>query len=193
MRSPTRWLATLATSGIVAGGAVALTHSTPDRGTTVDASAQTAALRTPTTTTETGSLTAANLNVQLLLNEANQLQTAITTARNTLARSLSSTDSTFTAAATTTSVPTTTGSSGPSNASLQTQSQQLSAEEAAVSAQRQQLANEAAQLGTESQQLSSEQTQLQQEAAALAAAEAQQAATTTTTSGRGTKNGSNGD
>lgn len=192
MRSPTRWLAILATCGVIGGGAVALTHTTPDQAAAADNAAPIHSL-TNLTTTATGSLTAANLNVQLLLNEANQLQTAITSARSTLARSLSSTNPAVTTSTTTPVLPTA-GSSGPSSASLQAQSQQLNAGEAAVAAQRQQLANEASQLGAESQQLSAEQTQLQQEAAALAAAASQQPApTTTTTSGKGSKNGSKGD
>jgi len=191
MGTPMRWLAALATGGAVAGGAAALTQTPTADAKTVSSSA-TVAASPPKTPEEAPGTT---LDVGPLLDEANQLQSAIAAARSSLAHMVGATHIVDVpiGPATTAGPPTTTASA---EASLLAQRQQLAADEAAVAAERQQLATEAQQLTGQAQQISAEQAQLQKEAAALAAAQAQQAATpppTHTTTGATTGSGSHDD
>lgn len=174
MSTPTRLLTVLAVCGALGGGAVALVQGQPARATANTVPVPAGA----TVTTTLSPPSAAHVTVQLLIDQANQLQRAISAVRAALASSQAVSPKAGTAATGVaplgpSATPVVGGSSGLA------QSQQLAAQQSALNAERQQLAAQAQSLANEAQQLATEQAQLEQEAQQLAAA---QSAPTTTTS-----------
>lgn len=160
MTTPLRWLAALAAGGAVAGGGVALAHSsspassaTPGSGTAL-ASGAAPALSTA----------AADQQVRLVLGKANELEVAILNVRKQLQTTTARAEAAIAGAV---------RSGGGGHAVIvqgaSGSGAQLAAEQAQLNAERQGLAGEAAQLQAESQQLQQEQAKLTAEAAALAA------------------------
>ena len=173
MRTPTRWLAVLAVCGVSGGGAIALVQGRPVQATASVVTVPGGAGSAPQAPSAT------RLTVQLLIDQANQLQRAISGARAALATSSRTSVGPSAAGSSAGTTAASSSSTTVAGASAQSgQSQQLAVQQSALDAERQQLAAQAQTMATESQQLAAEQAQLEQEAQQLAAS--QSAATTTT-------------